>query len=129
MRRRCCSVPFPFILASPCGVEPRPNLLVGQARRQAVWKGLINKTETGLSKSDLVKNKSGKIVSKKKSILSKESAWIIAVRAARAELGDRSFGVKKGSPLYIKAKATLALLMEIEFYMSEIRHERLIIFP
>jgi len=72
------------------------------------------KTETGLRKADLRKNKSGKIVSKKKSIASTESPWIIDVRAARHELQDHRFVVKKGTNLYIKAKQILALLCEIE---------------
>merc|ERR1719240_917522 len=45
------------------------------ARRHAFF-GKISKTKTGLTKSDLVKNKSGKIVSKKASLRAKKSPWI-----------------------------------------------------
>ena len=38
-----------------------------QNERQRVWKGELKKTTGGLRKQDLIKNKRGKIVSKKKS--------------------------------------------------------------
>ena len=38
-----------------------------QNERQRVWKGELSKTSGGLTKKDLIKNKRGKIVSKKKS--------------------------------------------------------------
>ena len=38
-----------------------------QNERQRVWKGDLKKTSGGLRKQDLIKNKRGKIVSKKKS--------------------------------------------------------------
>merc|ERR1712176_1215175 len=74
------------------------------AKRHAFF-GKIDKTATGLKKSDLVKSKSGKIVSKKKSALGKQSPWIAAVQKARKELKIKGFAVvKKGTPLYKKAK-------------------------
>ena len=74
------------------------------AKRHA-FAGKIAKTATGLTKSDLVKNKNGKIVSKKKSLLGKKSPWIAAVQKARKELKIKGFAVvKKGTPLYKKAK-------------------------
>merc|ERR1712150_245815 len=75
------------------------------AKRHA-FAGKIAKTRTGLSKSDLVKNKSGKVVSKKLSLRGKNSPWIAAVAAARKALGVKGFcAIKKGSALYNKAKA------------------------
>merc|ERR1719352_1587121 len=75
------------------------------AKRHA-FAGKITKTVGGLSKSDLVKSKSGKIVSNKRSALAKKSPWIAAVAAARKALGIKGFcAIKKGSPLYVKAKA------------------------
>merc|ERR1712125_76052 len=60
---------------------------------------------TSLKKEDLVKNKTGKVVSKKKSLAAKKSPWIMAVGAARKALGVKGFcAVKKGSALYKKAK-------------------------
>merc|ERR1719335_871799 len=55
------------------------------AKRHAFF-GKIDKTATGLKETDLVKSKSGKIVSKKKSLLGKQSPWIAAVQKARKEL-------------------------------------------
>merc|ERR1711881_185200 len=74
------------------------------AKRHAFF-GKLDKTKTGLKKSDLVQSKSGKIVSKKKSLLGKKSPWIAAVQKARKELKIKGFAViKKGTPLYKKAK-------------------------
>merc|ERR1711860_337314 len=75
------------------------------AKRHA-FVGKIAKTATGLSKSDLVKNKSGKVVSKKMSLKGKKSPWIAACNAARKALGIKGFcAIKKGSDLYNRAKA------------------------
>merc|ERR1719267_305903 len=66
---------------------------------------------TTLKKTDLVKSKSGKIVSRKKSALAKKryasgiGKWTAAVVKARKELGVKGFvAIKKGSALYKKAK-------------------------
>ena len=78
------------------------------ARRHA-FAGKITKTKTGLTKSDLVKNKSGRVVSKKASLRGKRSPWIAAVQKARAALKIKGFAVvKKGTPLYKKAKELYA---------------------
>merc|ERR1712146_304555 len=69
----------------------------------AVFKGLTMKTKDGLKKDSLVKNKHGKVVSKKMSARGKASKWIKAVTAARKALGIKGFAViKKGSALYKK---------------------------
>ena len=74
------------------------------AKRHAFF-GKLDKTATGLKKTDLVKNKSGKIVSKKKSQLGKASPWLAAVKQARSALKIKGFcAIKKGTPLYKKAK-------------------------
>merc|ERR1711982_165886 len=74
--------------------------------KRHVFAGKTSKTQSGLSKGDLVKNKSGKIVSKKMSAKGKKSPWILACAAARKALNIKGFAViKKGSPLYNKAKA------------------------
>ena len=44
-----------------------------QSERQRVWKGELKKTSGGLRKQDLIKNKRGKIVSKKKSELARKN--------------------------------------------------------
>merc|ERR1719265_1332854 len=74
------------------------------ARRHA-FAGKITHTKTGLTKSDLVKNKAGRIVSKKASLRAKASPWLAAVKKARAELKIKGFfAIKKGTPLYKRAK-------------------------
>merc|ERR1712138_185235 len=70
------------------------------AKRHAFF-GKINKTATGLKKSDLVKNKYGRIVRKKKSALGKANPWFVALKQARSALKIKGFQVvKKGTPLY-----------------------------
>merc|ERR1711904_24490 len=82
----------------------------GKRMRAAVFSGNKEKTYSGLKKSDLIKSKSGKIVSKKASAAGKKAyarikGWTAAVQKARKELGVKGFvAVKKGSALYKKAK-------------------------
>merc|ERR1719379_3037853 len=74
--------------------------------KNAVFKGKIVKTVGGLKKEHLVKNKHGKVVSKKMSAKGKASKWIKAVTAARKALKVKGFvALKKGSALYKKAKS------------------------
>merc|ERR1711918_13403 len=78
------------------------------ARRHA-FLGKIDKTKTGLKKSDLIRNKSGRVVSKKQSQRMKASPWLAAVKKARAELKIKGFfAIKKGTPLYKRAKELYA---------------------
>merc|ERR1711918_175649 len=73
------------------------------AKRHAFF-GKLDKTASGLKKTDLVQSKKGKIVNKK-SLLGKKSPWIAAVQKARKELKIKGFAaIKKGTPLYKKAK-------------------------
>merc|ERR1719231_2107305 len=73
--------------------------------RRHLFAGKISKTASGMGKGDFVKNKSGKIVSKTRSALSKKNTWIAACQKARKELKVKGFAViKKGTPLYKKAK-------------------------
>ena len=70
-----------------------------------VFAGKIAKTRTGLQRTDLLKNRYGKIVSKKKRLLRQKNPWIRAVQEARAALKIQGYSViKKGTPLYNKAK-------------------------
>merc|ERR1719350_1774931 len=81
----------------------------GKRARVTVFHGNKEKTATGLKKSDLMKSKTGKIVSKKAHAagLKHIKAWTTAVQKARKALGIKGFSaVKKGSPLYVKAKET-----------------------
>merc|ERR1711988_1246142 len=82
----------------------------GKNARSVVFKGGKEKTKTGLTKSDLMKNSQGRIVSKKASAAGKRrykniKGWIEAVSKARKELGVKGFvAIKKGSALYKKAQ-------------------------
>merc|ERR1719321_570593 len=83
----------------------------GKYARAVVLRGNKEKTPGGLKKSDLTKNKRGKIVSKKQSAAAKKNfansagPWMQACKKARAALKLKGFvAIKKGSPLYIKAK-------------------------
>merc|ERR1712151_583916 len=82
----------------------------GPRARAAVFAGSKAKTLTGLKKSDLMKSKTGKIVSRKSHAAGKKAyahikSWTIAVQKARKELGVKGFvAVKKGSPIYKAAK-------------------------
>merc|ERR1711881_420976 len=80
----------------------------GRLAKVMVLRGSKAKTVGGLKASDLTKNKTGRVVSKKKSALGKKNVWIIAVKKARAALKVKGFcAVKKGTPLYAKAKEFL----------------------
>merc|ERR1712224_441321 len=82
----------------------------GKLAKVSVFKGTKVKTASGLTKGDLIENKRGKIVSKKMAANGKKQyanikAWTVAVQKARKTLGVKGFvAVKKGSPLYKKAK-------------------------
>merc|ERR1712182_89551 len=81
----------------------------GKNCRAVVFRGTKEKTYTGLTKGDLIKNKYGKIVSKKASLRAKKNnyikGWTTAVKQARKALGLKGFvAIKKGSALYNKAK-------------------------
>merc|ERR550537_245625 len=81
------------------------KLARGRMAKAMVLRGSKAKTSGGLTAKDLTRSKSGKIVSKKRSAVSKKSPWIAAVKKARAALKIKGFcAIKKGSPLYVKAK-------------------------
>merc|ERR1740115_233667 len=75
-----------------------------------VLKGRREKTVGGLAAKDLMKNKNGRVVSKKKHAAGMKQPWMVAVKAARKSLGITGFcpvGGKspKGKYLYAKAKS------------------------
>merc|ERR1711970_696675 len=77
----------------------------GKFRKVLVLRGTKEKTVGGLTAKDLMKNKHGRVVSKKASARGKANPWMIAVKKARAALKIKGFSaIKKGTPLYIKAK-------------------------
>merc|ERR1719159_508632 len=77
----------------------------GRFAKVLVFKGKKEKTASGQTSGMLMKNKYGSIVSKKRSAASKKNKWVQAVKSARSQLGLKGFvAIKKGSPLYTKAK-------------------------
>merc|ERR1719444_420668 len=90
----------------------------GKRARSSVFRGLKIKTQGGLTKDKLVKNKVGKVVSKSRSARAKQAfaktlgPWTEAVKKARKALGISGFcaiGGKsaQGRALYAKAKSLL----------------------
>merc|ERR1712150_464237 len=89
----------------------------GKRAKSTVFRGLKVKTSGGLKKSDLKKNKAGKVVSAKASAAAKKgkgykkiTAWGAATSKARKALGIKGFcpvGGKtaKGKALYAKVKS------------------------
>merc|ERR1712139_258894 len=81
-------------------------VLSARTARRRIFNGLMDKSSaTVLSKGDLMKNKHGKVVSKKLHARGQKNPWMVAVVAARKELKIKGLAmVKKGTPLYAKAK-------------------------
>merc|ERR1712113_735391 len=87
----------------------------GKMARAVVFRGGKEKTKTGLTKDALLKNKRGRIVSKKASAHGKKvykniEGWIKAVQQAKKALGVTGFApvggkTAAGKALYAKAKA------------------------
>ena len=77
----------------------------GRLAKVMVFRGSKAKTVGGMTAKDLTKNKHGKVVNKWRSAFGKKSPWIQAVAKARKALKITGFcAIKKGSPLYTKAK-------------------------
>merc|ERR1711937_901743 len=92
----------------------------GRLSKVLVLRGKKEKTVGGLTAKDLIKNKYGKVVSKKASAKAKTSPWIAAVTNARSALKLKGFvAVKKGSPLYAKAKSLYKPKADIELLAAE----------
>lgn len=81
----------------------------GKKAKAEVWRGKKEKTVKGLRKEDLLKSKSRKIVSARKSKAGTRSKWARAIVHARAIKGYTGFRpIKKGTSFYAKAKELLA---------------------
>merc|ERR1719333_672764 len=90
----------------------------GRYAKSQVLRGTKEKTVGGLTKDTLMRNKRGKIVSKKSSALGKQrfrniEAWVSSVVAARKALQVTGFVAingksLQGKALYVKSKALCA---------------------
>merc|ERR1719263_437148 len=70
----------------------------GRMAKAMVLRGSKVKTTGGLTAKDLIKNKNGRVVSKKASLAKKNNPWMIAVKKARAALKIKGFcAIKKAS--------------------------------
>merc|ERR1719384_1621684 len=86
----------------------------GKFARRQVFEGKKVKTMGGIKAADLVKNKSGKLVTKKASEKGKKNAWAIATKKARKELALTGF-----VPIGGKRAEGMAFLAKIrEFYQK-----------
>merc|ERR1711955_51493 len=89
----------------------------GKRAKSSVFRGTKAATSGGLKKSDLTRNKNGKVVSKKASAQGKKlyqknglAKWTKAVQAAKKSLGIKGFQViggktSKGQALLKKARS------------------------
>jgi len=89
----------------------------GKRAKSSVFRGTKAATSGGLKKSDLTKNKDGKVVSKKRSAAGKRlyqknglAKWTKAVQQAKKSLGIKGFQViggktSKGQALLKKARS------------------------
>merc|ERR1712093_264419 len=107
---RCKSIRTPLMKAMKAMKAKRMSKIAkGSMARSVVFRGTKEKTASGLKKTDLMKSKTGKIVSKKAHANGKKAyalikGWTVAVQKARKALGVNGFqAVKKGSPLYRKS--------------------------
>merc|ERR1711865_1212177 len=96
---------FPFSKMAKAMKAMKKKVVSARLAKRHAFFGKIAKTNGGLVKTALVKNKNGKIVSKKASLRGKKNGWIAAVQKARSVLKIKGFSpIKKGTPLYKKAK-------------------------
>merc|ERR1739848_300949 len=95
----------------------KSKIAKGRGAKSRVFKGSKAATSGGLKKSDLTKNKDGRIVSKKRSLRGKRlyqknglAKWTRAVQQAKKSLGIKGFQIiggktSKGQALLKKARS------------------------
>merc|ERR1719367_759827 len=82
----------------------------GKRAKSSVFRGTKEKTYTGLKKSDLMKNKYGKVVTKKSHARGQKNKWSQACTRARKALGIKGFcpfggKTQQGKALLAKARS------------------------
>ena len=92
------------------------KIAFGKRAKIEVFAGRKEKTHTGLTKADLIKTKTGRIVTLKAHAAGKKAyaknikGWHTAFQKARDALGVKGFqAVKKGDKLYNKTRAIYRL--------------------
>ena len=92
-----------------------------RSSKRHVFAGKAATTKSGLTKDNLVKNKLGKVVSKKRSAGGTKNPWIACVVAARNAFNITGFcAVKKGTFLYIKAMYGVVIVREWDGVACEV---------
>ena len=92
-----------------------------RSSKRHVFAGKAATTKSGLTKDNLVKNKVGKVVSKKRSAGGTNNPWIACVAAARKALNITGFcAIKKDTPLYIKAMYGVVIVREWDGVACEV---------
>merc|ERR1719167_1703040 len=106
--------------AKPMKAKRVSIIAKGARARAAVFNGRKERTVSGLTKSTLMRSKTGKIVSRKASLRAKKAfatsplkKWCDAVKQARKALGIKGFApcggsTAQGKALYAKVKSILA---------------------
>merc|ERR1712151_1272115 len=102
-------------MKATAGKGRKSKIATGHMAKSMVLRGKKEKTSGGLTKEGLMRNKRGKIVSKRKSALGKQhyrhiEHWTEAVMAAREALHTKGFvaingRTLQGKALYVKAKS------------------------
>merc|ERR1719231_1019934 len=82
----------------------------GRGAKARVFKGSKEKTASGLKKSDLVRNKNGRVLAKKTYQKNGLAKWTKAVQQAKKSLGIKGFQIiggktSKGQALLKKARS------------------------
>merc|ERR1719440_54066 len=86
-------------------MKKKSVIATGRFARAMVFHGTKKRTVGHLTANDLFKNEYGRIRSKKRSAIARKNPWNKAVAKARKALQIRGFcAIKKGTPLYMKAK-------------------------
>merc|ERR1712008_62968 len=86
----------------------KSKIAKGRGAKGKVFMGKKERTSGGLFAGDLMRNKWGQVVSKKRSAVGKKNSWFKSLSAARKALGITGFVVVnrglEGQALYAKAK-------------------------
>merc|ERR1719422_839115 len=89
-------------------LKTKSKIAKGRGAKGKVLMGRKEKTVGGLVAADLMRNKWGRVVSKKKSALGKNNSWFKSLGVARKTLGINGFVLvnrgPEGQALYAKSK-------------------------
>ena len=90
----------------------------GKMARSVVFRGNKEKTSGGLKKNDLIRNKRGKIVSRKQSMAGKKRGKAIARWGAATKRARQALGIKGFCPVGGKTAAGQRLLKKVRSFLK-----------